>query len=98
MTIVRTGTASGITGPTIFVLEGTKCRSAYDDKFLKRNGMADGSTIIMTENAYMTDMVWLEASVAIVKGYRSLPYIAENKDWLMLELLHGFMIATKFDP
>ena len=25
-----------------------------------------------------------------MKGYRSLPYIAENKDWLMLELLDGF--------
>ena len=44
----------------------------------------------MTENAYMTDEAWLQASEAIVRGYRSLPYIAENKDWVMLELLDGF--------
>jgi hypothetical protein len=90
ITIVRTGTVAGTTGPTIFVLKGTKRRSAYDDEFLKQHGMAEGSTIIMTENACMTDDAWLEASKAIVKGYRSLPYIAENKDWLMLELLDGF--------
>ena len=52
--------------------------------------MAEGSTIIMNKNAYMMDDAWLEASKAIVKGYRSLPYIAENKEWLMLDLLDGF--------
>ncbi len=90
ITIVRTGTIAGTTGPTIFVLKGTQSRSAYNDEFLMRHGMAEGSTIIMTENAYMTDDAWLEASKAIVKGYHSLPYIAENKEWLMLELLDGF--------
>lgn len=90
ITMVRTGTVAGTTGPTIFVLKGTKRRSVYDDKFLKRHGMAEGSTIIMTENAYMTEDAWLEASKAIAKGYPSLPYMAENKDWLMLELLDGF--------
>ncbi len=63
ITIVCTGTGSGTTGPTSFVLKGTKHRSAYDDEFLKRNGMAERSTIVMTENTYMTDMAWLEASV-----------------------------------
>lgn len=90
ITIVRTGTVSGTTGPTIFVLSGTARRKSYTDEFLERHGMAKGSTIIMTENAYMTDEAWLEASKAIVRGYRSLPYIAENKDWVMLELMDGF--------
>jgi len=52
--------------------------------------MAEGSTIIMTENAYMTDEAWLKASEAIVRGYRSLPYVKENEEWLMVELLDGF--------
>ena len=52
--------------------------------------MAEESTIIMTKNANMTDDALQEASKAIVKRYHSLPYIAENKDLLMLELLDGF--------
>ena len=44
----------------------------------------------MTDNAYMTDEAWLKASHAIVKGYRHLPYVKENKEWWVLELLDGF--------
>ena len=44
---------------------------------------------LMTENAYMTDDAWLEASNAIVKGYRQLPFMKENKDWYIIELLDG---------
>ena len=44
----------------------------------------------MTENAYITDDAWLEASKAIVKGYRHLPFMKENKDWYITELLDGF--------
>ena len=44
----------------------------------------------MTENSYMTDVAWLECSKAIVKGYRAMPYVKENPDWSMVELLDGF--------
>ncbi len=67
ITVVRTGTASGITGPNIFLLKGTKRRNNFNDDYLLRYSMAKGSTILMTENAYMTDDAWLEASKAIVK-------------------------------
>ena len=90
ITIVRTGTVGGTTGPTIFLLKGTKRKHAFSDAFLERHGMAKGSTIIMTENAYMTDEAWLKASRAIVEGYRHLPYVKENIDWWLLELLDGF--------
>ena len=90
ITIVRTGTCAGTTGPTIFLLKGTTKRAAYTDAFLEKHGLAKGSTIIMTENAYMTDEAWLQVSQAIVKGYRNLPYVKDNPDWYMLELLDGF--------
>ena len=91
ITIVRTGTCAGTTGPTIFLLKGKgKPKAAFTDEFLLKHGLALGSTIIMTDNAFMTDEAWLEASKAIVKGYRSLPYVKENPDWRMLELLDGF--------
>ena len=44
----------------------------------------------MTKNAYMTDDAWLEASKAIVKGYCQLPFMKENEDWYITELLDGF--------
>jgi hypothetical protein len=52
--------------------------------------MAIGSTIVMTENAYMTDDAWAGVSKSIVKGYHSMPFVADNSDWSMVELLDGF--------
>jgi hypothetical protein len=83
ITDVRTGTASGITGPTIFLLKGTKHCNNVNNEYLLRYGMAKGSTILMTESAYMTDAAWLEASKAIVKGYCQLPFMKENEVWFI---------------
>ena len=66
ITMVRTGTVGGMTGPTIFLLEGTKVRNEFTDALLLKYGCAVWSTIIMTESAYMTNEAWLEASKAIV--------------------------------
>ena len=90
ITAIRTGTVAGTTGPTMFLLKGAKCRKHFNEGYLLRYGMAPGSKVIMTENAYMTDEVWLEASKSIVDGYRQLPYIKENEDWYIAELLDGF--------
>ncbi len=81
ITVVRMGTVAGTTGPTMFLLKGAKCRKHFNNDYLLRYGMAPGSKVIMTENAYMTDEAWLEASKSIVDGYRQLPYIKENEDW-----------------
>ena len=92
ITMVRIGSVGGTTGPTIFLLKGAKQnrRKEFSDEYLVRHGCAPGSTIVMTESAYMTDVAWLEASKAIVKGYRNMPYVKENKQWSVLELLDGF--------
>lgn len=90
ITVVRTGTMAGTTGPTYFLLKGTKCKKNFNDDYLVRYGMQPGSAIIMTENAYMTDEAWLQLSKKIVEGYRLLPYIKENPMWHVCELLDGF--------
>ncbi len=93
ITVVRTGTVAGTTGPTMFLLKGAKCRKHFNDDYLLRYGMAPGSKVIMKENAYMTDEAWLEASKSTVDGYRQLPYIIkENEDWYIAELLDGFKL------
>ncbi len=52
--------------------------------------MATGSTMLMTESAYMTDAAWLEVSKVIVKGYCQLPFMKENENWFIAKLLDGF--------
>jgi hypothetical protein len=51
------------------------CKKSFNNTYLIKYGMKPGLTIIMTENAYMTDDAWLQVSKEIVKGYRLLPYI-----------------------
>ena len=51
-----------------------------------KHGCAPGSTIIMTDIAYMTDVAWEEASTDIVSGYRKMPHV-HNPEWLMVEFL-----------
>ena len=57
VTVIRAGTVGGSTGPTIFLLKGEKKREHFTNEFLVKHGCAPGSTIIMTENAYMIDEV-----------------------------------------
>ena len=89
ITIVRTGTVGGTTGPSIILLKGEKKNPIYMDEFLVKHGMAPGSTIIMTENAYMTNDAWIAVTKDLMMGYRELPFAKENSDWNMFELLDG---------
>ena len=68
ITVVRTGSTAGVTGPTIILLKGEKKRPQFTDGFLEKHGLAPGSTIIMTPNTYMTDKEWVLVSKVIVKG------------------------------
>jgi hypothetical protein len=84
ITIVCTGTPGGSTGPTIFILKGSSNKSMHEcftNKFLVKYGCAPGSTILFSENAYMTDETWMQAMQAIVSGYREMPFIKENLQW-----------------
>ncbi len=49
ITAVRTGTVAGTTGPTMFLLKGTKRRKYFKSDYLLQYGMALGSKIIMTK-------------------------------------------------
>ena len=89
---MRTGTVAGTSGPTMFLLKGTKRRKLFNNNNLLRCGMAPGTKVIMTENAYMTDEAWLEASKSIAAVYCQLPHIKENEDWYITELLDGFKL------
>ena len=48
ITLYRTGSVSGDTGPTMFLLQGIQRIAGFTDKFLVINGAAVCLTIVMT--------------------------------------------------
>ena len=90
ITMYRNGVAAGHNGPTVFLLKGKNRKSGFNDTFLKKEGCELGSTICMTENAYMTEEAWEEMTPSIVKGYRALPVVKDNPQWWMIEIFDGF--------
>lgn len=90
ITLYRTGTPGGSTGPTAFLMKGKRAREGFTDAFLKRNGAAEGSTICMTPSAYMTEEAWEAITPSIVKGIRSMPFIKDNPQWWVVEIFDGF--------
>ena len=59
-TIFRYGSSFGSNGPTAFIMKGKKRRNGHDERFLENHGAAPGSTITMTNNAFMTEKAWAE--------------------------------------
>jgi hypothetical protein len=48
ISLYRTGAVYGDTGPTIFLMKGKTKRHGFTDHYLRSNGCAIGSTVIMT--------------------------------------------------
>ena len=90
ITMYRTGSVAGSNGPTAFLLSGVNKRKHFDDAFLKKYGAAEGSTIAMTDSAYMTEESWIKLTPSLCKGIRSMPIIVKNPQWWALEILDGF--------
>ena len=88
--MVQTGTVGGDNGPTVFVMQGKRCRVGYDTVYLLRHGAAPGSQVRMTDNAFMTEEFWEEMTPQLIEGYCSLPYVKDNPDWWILEAFDGF--------
>ena len=88
--VVRTGSTAGDTGPTIIFIKGEKKRPKFTEKLLKKHRILLGSTIAVTTNAYMTDKSCVLVFKSVVKGYRSMTFVYDNPQWMMLNLLGGF--------
>jgi hypothetical protein len=63
---------------------------SFTDKFLEKHGAAVGSTLIITESAYMTEVAWETMTPVLVKGIRGMPVIHDNPQWWAIELFDGF--------
>ena len=76
--------------PTVFLMEGNNRRSGFSDEYLVESGCSVGSTIKMTEKAFMIEEVWLIMTTKLIEGYRSLPYVKYNPQWYVMENFYGF--------
>jgi hypothetical protein len=57
---------------------------------LKKHGAKEGSTIVMTPTAFMTEEAWKRMTPSLVKGLRAMPIVEANPQWWMLEIFDGF--------
>jgi hypothetical protein len=90
ITMYRLGSVAGVTGPTGFLMAGQKRKPGFTDEFLLRNGAAEGSSIHMTPTGFMTEEAWIEMTPFQIKGIKSIPIVAANPDWKVVEILDGF--------
>ena len=94
ITVYRTGSAAGATGPTGFLPPGTQTKTGYTDQFLVAHGAKHGSTIVMTDTGYMTEDAWLRMAPFMVAGIRAMPVICDRPDWWVLKIIDGFGAHT----
>ena len=89
--MLRTGSAAGRCGPTIFLVKGQRVRQGFTTKFIMKYGAAIGSRIIANKNAYMDTETWLNITPAIIEGYRTInPHALATPNWWMIEIIDGF--------
>jgi hypothetical protein len=86
ITILRTGSAAGETGPTTFLPVGTRRKPGFTDEFLVRNGGQEGSPVAITDNGYMTRKVMLETAEVRAGGIRKMAVICEQPTWWVIEI------------
>ena len=75
LTVYRTGSIDGVSGPTIFLLEGKNKRVNYTDKFLRDNCAAPSLTLLVTPTALITEEAYIAATHPIVSGLRRYNHI-----------------------
>ena len=91
ITMYRTGSISGVTCPTIFLVEGKQKRANYTENSLQDNVAAPGSTILMNLTAFMNEEAWNAETTPFVCRIRSSDSIvAENPQWRMKYIVDGF--------
>ena len=64
----RSGDLTGEIGPMDFILKILRRNKCYTDKWLRKQGWAEVSTIVMTLNAFMTIESWEEITPCMFKG------------------------------
>ena len=70
ITLFRCGNSAGTQGPFIAVMKCKKIPELWTPAFMEQLGAPPGSCCIATENAFMTDIAWLELTKSLAPGMR----------------------------
>lgn len=95
MIMMKSITSVGCIGPVTCLMASKTRKSGYTDSFLVEEGAPEGSTIVMTENGFMTDNAFDELAEDFARGLRNLPVVSERPNWYFLLTADGFH-AHKF--
>ena len=88
--MVRTGSVDRDTSPTIILPKGKTKRAIFNDDYLVWKLLDPGSTIIVTENSFMTHNAWYESAKNIICGYNQNPIIKDIPQWEIIDFLDVF--------
>ena len=70
ITFIRSGSAAGKSGPSFLLPPGKVCHPDFTDEFLHQHGAAKYSSVIMTENGFLTIEAWQEIVPKLCDGLR----------------------------
>ena len=90
ITTVRTGFTSGHQGAYFFLAKGKKLDRKKFKNLCLFFKAPEGSEVIMTPNAFMTDEAWLELVPKLCQSIRKQEVIRDHPDWWVLLSLDGF--------
>ena len=87
ITSVRVGSAGNVDGPRFYLAKGKEIEMSAFKDFTKHFPAPEGSRVIMTPNAYMTDDAWVELVPFLCRGIRAMERIKDHPDlWVVLSL------------
>jgi hypothetical protein len=89
ISLLKCGNAGGDWGPCVALAAGKTRDPIFTDEFLERNGAPRGSTIIMTETAYMTDGAFDELAENFCQGIRDAPIVRDHPKWWVFMTADG---------
>ena len=72
------------------IMSGKRRQEDFTNAYLKQYGAAEGTTIVMTSTAFVTEVAWLEMTPFVIKGIRTVDVVKENPQWWALEVFDGF--------
>lgn len=89
ITILRVGSAAGIDGPIIFLVEGKSIDIKPLKDLPKNFGCPIGSCVLPTPTAYMTDDAWKEVVPHLIEGIRAMEGIKDYPEFKCMLTFDG---------
>ena len=96
--MIRCGAPANISASTFWLLTGKTRNPVFTDEFLVEHGAAPFSSIIMTENAFLTDDAWRQLVPLLIKGIRyQVATAAARLCGIDVETAKKLLVALAFD-